>query len=70
MELKLSTRRADRISIVDLAGRITSGDAVTAFRQTIRDEVANGHNKILLNMKDVSYIDSAGCGNWWGVTPP
>jgi len=62
MEFKLSTRRADSVFIVDLAGRITTGDALSVFRQTIRDEVAKGHNKILLNLKDVSYIDSSGLG--------
>jgi anti-sigma B factor antagonist len=62
MDLKLTTRRADRVVILDLAGRITSGDALTALRQSIRDEVANGHNRILLNLKDVSYIDSSGLG--------
>ena len=62
MEFKLSTRRADRVFIVDLAGRMTAGEALAAFRQTIRDEVANGHNKILLNLTDVSYIDSSGLG--------
>jgi anti-sigma B factor antagonist len=62
MEFKLSTRRADSVFIVDLAGRITAGDALTALRQTIRDEVAKGHNRILLNLKDVSYIDSSGLG--------
>ena len=62
MDFKLSTRRADGVFIVDLAGRITAGDAVAAFRQAIRDEIANGHHKILLNLKDVSYIDSSGLG--------
>ena len=62
MEFKLSTRRADSVFIVDLAGRITTGDALAALRQTIRDEVAKGHNKILLNLKDVSYVDSSGLG--------
>jgi anti-sigma B factor antagonist len=62
MDFKLSTRRADGVHIVDLAGRITTGDAVAVFRQAIRDEIANGHNKILLNLKDVSYIDSSGLG--------
>ena len=47
---------------MDLAGKITAGDALTVFRQTIRDEVAKGHNKILLDLKDVSYIDSSGLG--------
>jgi anti-sigma B factor antagonist len=62
MEFKLSTRRSDGFSIVDLDGKITSGDALSAFRQTIREEVSKGHNKILLNLKQVSYIDSSGLG--------
>jgi len=62
MEFKLTTRRADSVFIVDLAGRVTTGDALSIFRQTIRDEVAKGHTKILLNLKDVSYIDSSGLG--------
>lgn len=62
MEFKLSTRRSDGVSVIDLVGKITSGDALTAFRQTIRDEVSKGHNKILLNLKEVSYIDSSGLG--------
>jgi len=62
MDFKLTTRRADSVLIVDLAGRVTTGDALTVLRQTIRDEVAKGHNKVLLNLKDVSYIDSSGLG--------
>jgi len=62
MDFKLTTRRADSVLIVDLAGKVTAGDALTVLRQTIRDEVAKGHNKILLNLKDVSYIDSSGLG--------
>jgi len=62
MEFKLSTRRADSVFVVDLAGRITTGDALSVLRQTIRDEVAKGHTRILLNLKDVSYIDSSGLG--------
>src|SRR5438034_3203745 len=62
MEFKLTTKKADSVVIIELAGRITSGDALTALRQNIRDEVAKGHNKILLNLKDVSYVDSSGLG--------
>lgn len=62
MDFKLSTRRIDSVVIIDLAGRITAGDALTALRQHIRDEVAKGHNKVLLNLKDVSYVDSSGLG--------
>jgi len=62
MEFKVTTRRADSVFVIDVAGRITAGDALAALRQTIRDEVAKGHNKMLLNLKDVSYIDSSGLG--------
>jgi anti-sigma B factor antagonist len=62
MEFKLSKRWADTVLIVDLAGRITAGEALTLLRQTIRDEVAKGHTRILLNLKDVSYVDSSGLG--------
>jgi anti-sigma B factor antagonist len=62
MDFKLSTRRADSVFIIDIAGKITAGDALGVFRETIRDEVAKGHTKILLNLKDVSYVDSSGLG--------
>jgi len=62
MEFKLSRREVGDVTILDIAGRITAGDALTAFRQSIRDEVANGHHKILLNLNEVSYIDSSGLG--------
>src|SRR5436190_13318490 len=62
MEFKLATRMADAVAVVELTGRITAGEAISVLRQTIRDEVAKGHTKILLNLKDVSYIDSSGLG--------
>ncbi len=62
MEFKHTTRRADSVIVVDLAGKMTTGDALSVFRQLIRDEVAKGHTKILLNLKDVSYVDSSGLG--------
>jgi anti-sigma B factor antagonist len=62
MEFKLTKRQAGPIQILDIAGKITSGDALGEFRQAIRDEVANGNDKILLNLKDVSYVDSSGLG--------
>ena len=62
MDFKVTIRRADSVLVVELAGRFTAGDALTSLRQTIRDEVAKGHNRILLNLKDVSYVDSSGLG--------
>jgi anti-sigma B factor antagonist len=47
---------------VDVAGRITLGEGSSALRDTLRDMVAKGQKRILLNLGDVSYIDSSGIG--------
>ena len=62
MSLKLETREIGDVTVVDVSGRITAGDGSDRFRQTIRDLVAQDSKKILLNLEDVSYIDSSGLG--------
>ncbi len=62
MTMKASTRQVDGITIVDLSGRITLGEGSVVLRDTIRDVVGQGHKKILLNLGDVTYIDSSGIG--------
>jgi anti-sigma B factor antagonist len=47
---------------MDAAGRITLGEGASAFRNAIRDLVAKGNKKVLLNLGEVSYIDSSGIG--------
>lgn len=61
-DFKLTTRELGGVSVLDLDGKITQGLALTAFRDAIREEIAKGHNKIILNLKEVSYIDSSGLG--------
>jgi anti-sigma B factor antagonist len=48
--------------VIDVAGRITLGEGSSALRETLRDMVAKNQNKILLNLADVTYIDSSGIG--------
>jgi anti-sigma B factor antagonist len=60
--MKASTRQVDGVTIVDLSGRITLGEGSVVLRDTIRDVVAQGNKKILLNLGDVTYIDSSGIG--------
>ncbi len=62
MTMKASTRQVDGITVVDLSGRITLGEGSVVLRDTIRDVVGQGHKKILLNLGDVTYIDSSGIG--------
>jgi anti-sigma B factor antagonist len=60
--MKASTRQVDGITIVDLSGRITLGEGSVVLRDTIKDLLSKGQKKILLNLGDVSYIDSSGIG--------
>ncbi|HBY63633.1 MAG TPA: anti-sigma factor antagonist [Solibacterales bacterium] len=62
MSVKLTTRQVGDVTVIDAAGRITLGEGSSAFRDTIRDLIAKGDKKILLNLGDVSYIDSSGIG--------
>src|SRR3954468_19995282 len=62
MSLKSSTRQVDGITIFDLSGRITLGEGSVVLRDTIREALGKGEKKILLNLGDVTYIDSSGIG--------
>ena len=62
MSMKASTRQVDGVTIVDLSGRITLGEGSVILRDTIKDLLGKGNKKILLNLGDVSYIDSSGIG--------
>jgi anti-sigma B factor antagonist len=48
--------------VVDVAGRITLGEGSSALRDSVREMVSKGQKKILLNLGEVSYIDSSGIG--------
>lgn len=62
MSVKISTRQVGDVTVVDVSGRITLGEGSSALRDVLRDLTAKGNKKILLNLSDVSYIDSSGIG--------
>ncbi len=62
MSLKLNSREVNDVVIIDLSGRLTMGEPCAAIRDEIHDEVGHGYKKVLLNLADVTYIDSAGLG--------
>lgn len=62
MSMKASTRQIDGVTVVDLSGRITLGEGSVILRDTVRDLIGKGEKKILLNLGDVTYIDSSGIG--------
>jgi anti-sigma B factor antagonist len=60
--MKASTRQVDGITVVDLSGRITLGEGSVVLRDAVRDLLAKGEKRLLLNLGDVTYIDSSGIG--------
>lgn len=62
MSMKATIRQVDSVTVVDIAGRITLGEGCTQLREIIRDQLTKGNKRILLNLADVTYIDSSGIG--------
>jgi anti-sigma B factor antagonist len=62
MSLTIEKREREGIAILDMKGRITMGEEVTAFRQSVQVLTADGAQKVILNMQAVDYIDSTGLG--------
>ena len=62
MTMKTSNRQVGDVTIVDLSGRITLGEGSVVLRETVQDLISKSKNKILLNLGDVTYIDSSGIG--------
>ena len=62
MSMKISSRQVDGVTIVDCSGRITLGEGSVMLRDSVREMLAKGQKKIVLNLADVNYIDSSGIG--------
>ncbi|HST77394.1 MAG TPA: STAS domain-containing protein [Verrucomicrobiae bacterium] len=62
MTMKASSRQVNGVTVVDMMGRITLGEGSVVLRDTIRDLLGKGDKKILLNLGNVTYIDSSGIG--------
>jgi len=60
--MKASSRQVNGVTVVDMMGRITLGEGSVVLRDTIRDLLGKGDKKILLNLGNVTYIDSSGIG--------
>ncbi|HSR06356.1 MAG TPA: STAS domain-containing protein [Bryobacteraceae bacterium] len=62
MALEFAEHQREGVTILALKGRITVGE-VTPVREKISALVAGGQTQIVLDLKDVDYIDSTGLGN-------
>ena len=62
MSFKATSREIRGITVVDVSGRITLGEGSAMLREMVRDMMGKGQLKIVLNLGDVTYIDSSGIG--------
>ena len=62
MSAKLTSRQVGEVTVVDVEGRITLGEGSSALRDELRHLISTNRKKIVLNLADVTYIDSSGIG--------
>ena len=62
MQLKLTKRTVDGILVLQGNGRIVFGEESSLLREEIKKAIADGNKRIVLNLGEVSYIDSGGLG--------
>ena len=67
MSVKASTRQLEDVTIVNLSGEIKLADGARVLRDIVKGLLSKGEKKILLNLADVSYIDSSGVGELVGA---
>jgi len=60
--LKMTNREVDGVSVVALDGRIVLGEESNALREKVKGLIAEGKTKVVLNMANITFIDSAGLG--------
>jgi anti-sigma B factor antagonist len=62
MALRMAERDVNGVAVLDIDGRIVLGEESNSFREKVKSLLAAGKKKIVLNLANVSYIDSAGLG--------
>ena len=62
MALRMLTREVDGVLVLDLEGRIVLGEESSALRDKVRSLLNEGKKAIILNLSNVSFIDSSGLG--------
>lgn len=65
-KLKITKRQDKNVTILDLSGKVQIGESNTELRTTLRELAKEGKKNILLNLAEVSQIDSSGLGEFVG----
>ncbi len=62
MALNTVEKEVDGVTVVELAGRITLGEESNQLRTLLKDILSRGKTRLVLDLAEVTYIDSAGLG--------
>ncbi len=62
MSLDIRQREQEGVQILDLKGRLTVGQEASSLRERLQEMSTSGQVNVVLNLKDVDYIDSTGLG--------
>ena len=60
--MQIEERNVGDVKVLDLKGKITLGEGDELLKDKVNSLINQGHRKIVLNLADVPYIDSAGLG--------
>ncbi len=60
--MSLKTRESGGVRILDLKGRLVLGEPVESLEKAVKGLLEEGHNRLVINLKSVDYVDSAGIG--------
>jgi anti-sigma B factor antagonist len=62
MEITMRLRELSGVAILDMSGRITLGDGSVVLRETVREQISSEKKALIINLGEVTYMDSSGLG--------
>jgi anti-sigma B factor antagonist len=60
--MELSRRDVGNVTILDISGKLTTVDGGGQLKERVSSLISEGHKNIILNLANLSYMDSAGLG--------
>ena len=60
--MKANARQVNGVTVVDLSGSITAGEGSAVLRNTVKDLASHGSRNIVLNLGEVTQVDTSGIG--------
>ena len=70
MALQIAEKESNGVTVLELSGRVTLGDESGQLRAKFKEVLAQGKKRLVLDLGNVNYIDSAGLGTLWPATLP